>query len=236
MTTTETEIRALARRAADDISAPPGLAARALRGARRTRRRRAAVAAGVVVVGAGVSWGAGLIGSGPYYEERQPSEGMAPTVAAGDVVAFHRDLVAVPGDLVELEVADVPVPLLRRVVAVGGETVSCPARTDGTCAAVLVDGRVLGNDYVDALVTEPFAAVQVPAGEVFVLGDNRAYALDSRTFGPVPLDDVTGVAVAIRSGDDYVAIPGAPRHRPPDDSDLVDLPGPPPVPGVAQVE
>lgn len=35
---------------------------------------------------------------------------------------------------------------------------------------------------------------KVPAGQVFVLGDNRSHAMDSRHFGPVPISDIVGVA------------------------------------------
>jgi signal peptidase I len=37
----------------------------------------------------------------------------------------------------------------------------------------------------------------VPAGSVFVLGDDRANSVDSRTFGPVPLSELVGF-VALR--------------------------------------
>lgn len=44
-----------------------------------------------------------------------------------------------------------------------------------------------GKDATDLTIT-------VPAGEVFVLGDNRDKTTDSRKFGTVPLMDVVGLA------------------------------------------
>jgi signal peptidase I len=37
----------------------------------------------------------------------------------------------------------------------------------------------------------------VPSGSVFVLGDQRGHAVDSRVFGPVPLANVKGIACQI---------------------------------------
>lgn len=34
--------------------------------------------------------------------------------------------------------------------------------------------------------------ITVPAGEIYAMGDNRTNSLDSRTFGPVPLEDLVG--------------------------------------------
>jgi signal peptidase I len=38
---------------------------------------------------------------------------------------------------------------------------------------------------------------RVPPGHVFLLGDNRIHAQDSRSFGPVPLESVQGVVLEV---------------------------------------
>jgi signal peptidase I len=47
-------------------------------------------------------------------------------------------------------------------------------------------GTVFVDDVkFDDIATEPFGPVTVPNEQYFLLGDNRAAAIDSRTFGPV---------------------------------------------------
>ncbi len=38
---------------------------------------------------------------------------------------------------------------------------------------------------------------RIPAGDVFVMGDNRCDSTDSRTFGPIPESSIVGRAFAI---------------------------------------
>ena len=95
------------------------------------------------------------------------------------------------------------VPLLKRVVAVGGESVACCDSAE----KVTVDGKPLDEPYVaeDASLDEPpnpnycgprrFAPVTVPAYSVFVMGDSRARSNDSRCAGPVPASSVFAVMV-----------------------------------------
>jgi signal peptidase I len=79
--------------------------------------------------------------------------------------------------------------LIKRVVGLPGETVEIQ---DGH---VSVDGRVLEEPFAVG-ETRPGrqASVVVPPLHVFVLGDNRNHSNDSRSFGPVPIENIVGRA------------------------------------------
>ena len=79
--------------------------------------------------------------------------------------------------------------LIKRVIAVGGEELEIK---DG---AVLIDGLPLDEPYlVESAFMPDFGPVQVPAGAVFVMGDNRPRSQDSRRFGPIETDSIVGRA------------------------------------------
>lgn len=95
----------------------------------------------------------------------------------GDIVVFARP----PG--VSGEYPD----LVKRVIGLPGETLTI---ADGV---VSIDGEALDESYLDADVEmDDFGPVEVPEGQLFVMGDNREHSGDSRVFGPIDDDLVVG--------------------------------------------
>jgi signal peptidase I len=103
----------------------------------------------------------------------------------GDVVVFRPSSRAVAGCGVAGE-------YVKRVIGLAGERVEISSG-----GGVYVDGRRLDEPYVERQ-SRPGGGQQfvVPAGSVFVLGDNRAESCDSRAFGHVAEDDLIGRVVA----------------------------------------
>ena len=110
-----------------------------------------------------------------YHSEKLIVSNVAYTPKAGDIVVFHET-----GSYYNE-------PIVKRVIAVAGETVHIEYFQDGMTVTVTdVNGvsRVLDEPYakiVDAnLYYEPMT-VEVEEGTVFVLGDNRNHSSDSRS-------------------------------------------------------
>jgi len=100
---------------------------------------------------------------------------------AGDIVVFEP-----PAGV------DVPAPLIKRVIAVEGSIVEI---VDGR---VVVNGVALDEPYTfEGEATFPATdrtRWEVPAGQLFVLGDHRLVSVDSRVFGPIDVASVIGRA------------------------------------------
>ena len=124
-----------------------------------------------------------------------PSGSMEQTNEVGDRV-FSEKVSYMFGDPVITfeDPADSERVLIKRVIATGGQTVDL---RDGV---VYVDGVPLDEPYtqgkpsndLNSGITYPYT---VPEGHVWVMGDNRTNSADSRAFGAIPLESVTGHAV-----------------------------------------
>ena len=118
---------------------------------------------------------------------------MAPAMREGDLVFFQRT-----GDI---EISDAIVVMyneqtqVRRVVAVAGDTV------DITYDGLFINGFLQQEFHIFEQTTQFVDGVTfpltVPEGEVFVLGDSRVRARDSRMYGTVRLENVLGRVVTV---------------------------------------
>ncbi|MER6492526.1 signal peptidase I [Streptomyces sp. BK205] len=134
-----------------------------------------AVALGIVLFLGGFAWGALA-----YRPFTVPTSSMSPTIAAGDRVLGQRV------DADEIRRGDVVVfndkawvtgaLVVKRVVAVGGDTVACC-----TNGKLTVNGKEIDEPYLKGGVVEDKAipTVKVPKGRLFLLGDERQGSLDS---------------------------------------------------------
>ncbi len=134
-----------------------------------------------------------------------PSGSMLETIQEGDLLIGERVTLHFkgpqPGDIVTFDSPLDAQTLIKRVIAVEGQSVDL---RDGS---VYVDDVALDEPYTlgkpsyslsdlagAAQVTYPYT---VPAGCVWVMGDNRTNSKDSRYFGAVSVDDVTSRALFI---------------------------------------
>lgn len=140
----------------------------------------------------------------------------------GDVVVFEKDVFGETPDLpwyddarnFVRELLGLPTGIeedyIKRVVAVGGDTI----RYYGQPRQLYVNGTEIPQDYVNrgkdpsspTITAQDCKRLQmqtdgggcvVPAGKVFVMGDNRGNSEDSRILGPIDEDKIVGHAFMI---------------------------------------
>lgn len=124
---------------------------------------------------------------------RVAGRSMSPTLQEGDVVVVNkRDREPERGDLITLRSPQNGERVLKRVIGVSGDVV------DIRDAILFVNDVEVPEPYVDheSIDALYYGPVTVASGSVLVMGDTRAGSIDSRVYGDIPLQDVTGTVVA----------------------------------------
>jgi len=129
-----------------------------------------------------------------YGFQRNADPGMAPMVKDGDLVMFYRlDKDYAIGDLLIVEYRGER--QVRRVVAKAGDTV------DITEDGLVINGALQQELDIYQQTRRYESAVSFPLtvgeGQVFVLGDARDNATDSRVYGPVDTKDTFGTVITV---------------------------------------
>ncbi|NCB74555.1 MAG: signal peptidase I [Clostridia bacterium] len=120
-------------------------------------------------------------------------DSMKPNLTNHSVALFYRlDKTYDVNDIVIFNLPDEKEILIKRVVAVAGDTVDIDDKT----GELKVNGVVKAEDYIYGETHSREGGTEyplkIPEGYVFVLGDNREVAKDSRDFGAVECGELLG--------------------------------------------
>jgi signal peptidase I len=196
---------------AADGGAPDGGAPGAPpRGRPPRRRRRRVVAEWVVAIGAALLVAAGIhtYVMEPFYI---PTASMVPALDVHDRILVQKaffnwhnvhqgDIVVFTHPPADTDCSGPPeTDLVKRVIALPGQTIYSSGNS------IYVDGRRLAEPYLPrvdplgppiphATRLDPF---HVPAGEFYMMGDNRQLSCDSRYWGPIKGTSIVGKVVLL---------------------------------------
>ena len=125
-------------------------------------------------------------------------ESMVPTLQNGEkLIVHHLFYTPEKGDIVIVDSSNLGKPIVKRVIAEGGDTIDINFDT----GAVTVNGEVLDEPYINDLTKRDedgqVYPLTIPDGYYFVMGDNRMNSFDSRSaaVGLVPEDEIMGKVV-----------------------------------------
>lgn len=151
--------------------------------------------AGLVVV-----LGAIVLARPSHSEVQVGGAAMAPTLEEGDLVAIEDGAEPRRGDMVAFDGAELPRQAaglrVLRVIGLGGD------RLEYADGRLTVDGEVVDEPYANGRGPDDFT-LTVPEGTVFLAGDARDDAVDSRMFaghdghGAVRVDAIEGRVVGV---------------------------------------
>lgn len=130
---------------------------------------------------------------------------MESTLFGGDKLILSSFMyIPQQGDIVVINSQYMKETIIKRIIAIGGQTV----RINYDTGTVSVGGEILDEPYVKERMTASALfstgaydsetgeyVYTVPAGSVFVMGDNRNHSTDSRVIGCISTDEIVGKVV-----------------------------------------
>jgi signal peptidase I len=137
-----------------------------------------------------------------------PSESMEDTLLVGDFLFANKFLYGAkiplvnlrlpkvrnpqPGDIIIFKYpADPKIDYIKRCVAVEGQEVELRGNR------LYVDGVLQNEEYAKYYHGSNFGPYTVPIDHIFMMGDNRDNSADSRVWGPLNKDLISGKAMFI---------------------------------------
>ncbi len=120
---------------------------------------------------------------------------MQPTLVSGEYVVINRLSYRLGspqrGDIIVFHFPrDPKEEYIKRLIGLPGDEVEVKN------GSVYVNGQLLDESYLNVKM-DYYGTWRIPAGQLFVLGDNRNNSSDSHDWGTVPMDYVVGKAVLV---------------------------------------
>lgn len=110
---------------------------------------------------------------------------MYPTLKGKEIMLLNKLGKIDRFDIVVLKIAEEEDNLIKRVIALPGESIEIMDNKIYINGKELEDKYGMGNTYSIDKIT-------LKDDEYFILGDNRVISMDSREFGPVKKEDIKG--------------------------------------------
>jgi len=139
----------------------------------------------IMYLALGVFWGV----------SRVYGSSMEPAVKDGDITIFYRHGDYGVGDIVIFYPMGESDHLIKRVIAVAGDTVDI----DEAAGSLLINGVAQSEPYTFCETHAREGGIEfpvtIPEGSVFLLGDNRVISKDSRELGLIEKNKITGKVI-----------------------------------------
>lgn len=125
-----------------------------------------------------------------------PTGSMIPTIQLQDRIIvdkfFYKFGEFERGDIVVFQPppnAHTEEDYIKRVIALPGDTIEILHHK------TYINGELYEEPYVPEPQIENVEPMTIPEGTVFVMGDNRNYSADSREWGVLPIENISGTAL-----------------------------------------